>query len=98
MSPTPSRRERLVAETIANTTDWLGSWDFGIAVTGLRGLVSLGLVQHGQDWLATPYSKEEYRETVRATYERVVKDPDGIVTDLTGRLNRALGGSAPIPQ
>jgi hypothetical protein len=28
----------------------------------------------------------------------VVKDPDGIVADLTGRLNRGLGGSAPVPQ
>jgi hypothetical protein len=35
---------------------------------------------------------------VRATYERIVKDPDSIVADLTGRLNRALGGSAPIPR
>jgi hypothetical protein len=93
-----TKRLVLVAGTIAATTDWLGSWDFGIAVTGLRGLVSLRLVQHGQDWPAAPFSEEEYRETGRATYERVVKDPDGIVTDLTGRLNRALGGSAPIPQ
>jgi hypothetical protein len=35
---------------------------------------------------------------VQATYERVVKDPDAVVADLTSRLNRALGGSAPIPQ
>jgi hypothetical protein len=32
------------------------------------------------------------------TNERLVKEPDSIVIDLTGRLNRALGGSAPIPQ
>jgi hypothetical protein len=88
----------MISETIATTTDWLGNWDFGIAVTGLRGLVSASLLRHGQDWLVTPYSKEEYRETVRATYERIVKDPDSIVADLTGRLNRGLGGSAPIPR
>ena len=93
-----TKRLVLVAEIIANTTSWLGSWDFGIAVTGLRGRVSLRLVQQGQEYQAAPYSKEEYRETVRATYERVVKDPDSIVADLTGRLNRALGGAAPIPQ
>jgi hypothetical protein len=93
-----TKRLVLVAETVANTTDWLGSWDFGIAITGLRGLVSLRLLQHGQEYLAAPFSEDDYRETVRATYERVVKDPDSIVTDLTGRLNRALGGSAPIPQ
>jgi hypothetical protein len=93
-----TKRLVLVAETVANTTDWLGSWDFGVAVIGLRGLTSLHLAQHGQEWLAAPFSEDEYRETVRATYERVVKDPDAIVVDLTGRLNRALGGAAPIPQ
>jgi hypothetical protein len=41
--------------------------------------------------MAAPFSENEYRETVRATY-------DGIVADLTGRLNRGLGGSAPVPQ
>jgi len=93
-----TKRLVLVAETIANAAGWLGSWDFGVAVPGLRGRTSLRLAQHGQDYLAAPFSEEEYRETVRATYERVVKDPDSIVADLTGRLNRALGGSAPIPQ
>jgi hypothetical protein len=93
-----TKRIVLVAETIANTTGWLGSWDFGVAVTGLRGRTSLRLAQHAQEYLAAPFSESEYRETVRATYERLVKDPDSIVADLTGRLNRALGGSAPIPQ
>ncbi len=93
-----TKRIVLVAETIATTTGWLGSWDFGAAVTGLRGRTSLRLAQHGQDYLAAPFSEDGYQETVRATYERVVKDPDAIVADLTGRLNRALGGSAPIPQ
>jgi hypothetical protein len=93
-----TKRLVLIAETVAATTDWLGSWDFGVAVTGLRGLTSSHLAQHGQEWLAAPYSEDEYRETIRATYERVVKDPDSIVADLTGQLNRGLGGSAPIPQ
>ena len=62
------------------------------------GLTPFQLAAHGQEWMAAPFSKNEYRETVRATYERVVKDPDGIVADLTGRLNRGLGGSAPVPQ
>jgi hypothetical protein len=87
-----------VAEAVATTTDWLGSWDFGVAVTGLRWLTSWRPAQHHHDYLAAPFSEHDYQETVRATYERVVKDPDGIVADLTGRLNRGLGGSAPIPQ
>jgi hypothetical protein len=35
-----TKRLILIAETVANSTDWLGSWDFGVAVTGLRGLTS----------------------------------------------------------
>ena len=93
-----TKRTVLIAETIATTTGWLGSWDFGVAVTGLRGRTSLCLAQHGQDYLAAPYSEDGYQETVRATYERVAKDPDSVLADLTGRLNRALGGAAPIPQ
>jgi hypothetical protein len=34
----------------------------------------------------------------RVTYEHLAKDPDPIVEELIGRPNRALGGSAPIPQ
>jgi hypothetical protein len=93
-----TKRLVLIAETIATTTGWLGSWDFGIAIKRLRGLLSLRLVQHGQQYLATPFSEEDYQEMLRATGERVIKDADGIVADLTGRLNRALGGSAPVPQ
>jgi hypothetical protein len=87
-----------IAATVADTTDYLASWDLGIAVAGLSGLVSLRLVQRGDTWAATPYSQDDYRQTVRVTHERLVKDPDSIAEDLTGRLNRALGGSAPIPK
>jgi hypothetical protein len=93
-----TKRLVLIAATVADTADYLGPWDFGIAIVGLSGLVSLRLVQRGDTWAATPYSEEDYRETVRATHERLVKDPDSIVEGLTGRLNRALGGSAPIPK
>jgi hypothetical protein len=93
-----AKRVTLVAATVADTTGWFGSWDFGVAVTGLLGRTSWRLAQHAQGYLAAPFSEDEYLETVRATYERIVKDPDGIVADLTGRLNRALGGAAPIPQ
>jgi hypothetical protein len=93
-----TKRLVLAATTVAEATDYLGQWDFGIAVTGLRGLVSLRLVQPGHGYLAAPFSEDDYRQTVRATHERLVKDPDSVVESLTGRLNRALGGSAPIPQ
>jgi hypothetical protein len=87
-----TKRLILLATAVAETTDYLGQWDFGIAVVGLRGMVSWRRVQRG-DWDPTPFSEDDYRETVRATYEQLVKDPDSIVEDLTGRLNRALAPS-----
>jgi hypothetical protein len=91
-----TKRLVLTAATVAEATVYLGQWDFGVAVTGLRDLVSWLLMQH-IGWERTPFSDEDYRETARVTYERLVKDPDSIVEELTGPLNRALGGSAPIP-
>jgi hypothetical protein len=91
-----TKRLVLTAATVAEATVYFGQWDFGVAVTGLRDLVSWLLIQH-IGWERTPFSDEDYRETARVTYERLVKDPDSIVEELTGPLNRALGGSAPIP-
>jgi len=93
-----TKRLLLVAAAVAEAGDYLGQWDFGIAITGLRALVSSRLVQRGDTWAAAPFSEDDYRRTVRVTYERLINEPDSIVDDLTGRLNRALGGSAPVPQ
>jgi hypothetical protein len=92
-----TKRLILIAAAVAETTDYLGQWDLGIAITGLRGLVSWRLVQRGDTLTAAPFSEDGYRETARVTYERLANEPDSIVEDLTGRLNRALGGSAPVP-
>jgi hypothetical protein len=64
-----TKRLVLIAATIADTTDYLGPWDFGVAVVGLSGLVSLRLVQRAT-WAPTPYSEKYYRQTVRATHAR----------------------------
>jgi hypothetical protein len=91
-----TKRLVLTAASVAEATMYLGQWDFGVAVTGLRDHISWQLMQR-IGWERTPYSDEDYRETARVTYERLIKDPDSIVEELTGQLNRALGGSAPIP-
>jgi hypothetical protein len=92
-----TKRLVLAAATVADVAVYFGQWDFGVAVTGLRDLISWRLMQR-IGWERPPFSEEEYRETVRLTYERLVKDPDSIVEELTGQLNRALGGAAPIPK
>jgi hypothetical protein len=91
-----TKRVVLIATVVAETTSYLGAWDFGIAITNLRGRQSLSVVQTG--WEATPFSDDGYRQTTRATWKQLTTDPDAIVAELTGRLNRALGGAAPIPQ
>jgi hypothetical protein len=92
-----TKRLVLAAAAVAEATAYFGQWDLGVAVTGLRDLISLRLIQTGGED-PTPFSEDEYRETTRVTYERLTKDPDGIVEELTGQLNRALGGSSPVPQ
>jgi len=67
-----------------------------IAITRLRGCQSARLRQEGLE--GTPFSEDDYRQTVRVTHERLANEPDSIVEDLTGRLNRALGGTAPVPR
>jgi hypothetical protein len=91
--------KRLVvgAATIADTADFLGSWDLGIAIIGLGGLWSSRLVASGQSWAAAPFSESEYRQATRATGERLGQEPDSVVEELTGRLTRGLGGALEIP-
>lgn len=93
-----TKRLVLIARVVADTADYLGSWDLEIAVTRLRGLTSLRLRQHGQEWAAAPFSEADYRQTARVTHEQLGKDPDAIVAALAGRLSRALGRATPIPQ
>jgi hypothetical protein len=66
-------------------------------VVGLRGRTSYRIRQQWQDWAAVPYSEDHYRQTLRVTSERLMKDPDGIVEDLAGQLGRALGTQIEIP-
>jgi hypothetical protein len=92
-----TKRLVLVTAVVADTANYLGSWDLGVAVTKLRGLQSLTMVRAGHSLAAAPYSENDYRQTVRVTYERLTSDPDAVVEDLIGRLNRALGGAVRIP-
>lgn len=92
-----TKRLVVAATTVADTADFLGSWDLGIAIIGLRGLWSSRLVASGQTWAAAPFSESEYRQATRATGERLGQEPDSVVEELTGRLNRGLGGALEIP-
>jgi hypothetical protein len=89
-----TKRLVMAAATVGDTAGFLGSWDLGITVVGLRGLRR----SRGEnfDWDAAPYSEDDYRETTRVTHEQLTQQPDSVVQDLTGRLHRGLGGGPEI--
>jgi hypothetical protein len=89
-----TKRLVMAAVTVAEAADFSGSWDLGITVIGLRGLRRhrVGVL----DWDAEPYSDDDYRQTARATHERLTQQPDSVVEELTGRLHRGLGGGPEI--
>ncbi|MDP8930742.1 MAG: ATP-binding protein [Actinomycetota bacterium] len=93
-----TKRLMLIAGNVAETCDFRGSWDVGVAVTGLRGKLSARLWETGNRLVAAPYSEDEHFETVRVTWDELTQDPDRVVDRLLRALNLALnGGVAPIP-
>jgi hypothetical protein len=93
-----TKRLILVANTVADVTGFVGSWDLGIGVTDLRGRNSHRMRQAFQDWEDVPFSDDNYRQTARVTYERLMRDPNGILEDLVGQLGRALSTTIEISQ
>ena len=73
---------------------YLGNWQFGIAVTGLRGLRSLEMAIYNDAEFAEPYSADTYRESAVATAFEARDDPDAITHRLVDRLDRSVFGDA----
>jgi hypothetical protein len=93
-----TKRVVLSAASIAGSTQFLGSWDFGVAITRLRGTVSWETFDTFGMWSTPRYSEDNYRETTRATYEEITQEPTRVVSRLLGRFRRAFGtDSLPLP-
>ena len=92
-----TKRPVVAAATVAETADLLGSWEAGVAVVGLGGLWSSRIVASGRTWEAVSYSEGRYRQATRATGEKRIQQPKAVVEELTGRLNRGLGGATELP-
>ena len=91
-------RTVFIAQIVSEACGHFGSWDFGLAVTNLRGAVSWKVTERFLG-TAVPFSSEEYVQVARATLDEVLADPLQVATRLVGKLNRALnGGSVPLPQ
>jgi hypothetical protein len=76
------------ADRISALTGYVGTWDFAVAVTGLRGVT-----RYTQDIGAyTPaYSAEMYRQTASADTAELATDPRACAERLVSRLLRGLG-------
>jgi hypothetical protein len=77
-----------VAARITRQTDLIGTWDFAVAVTGLRGVArhTTGL---GQGYVT--YSADGYRHASSADSEELMAAPRVGADRLIGRLLRGLG-------
>lgn len=76
-----------VAARITQLTGFVGTWDFAMAVTGLRGATP-----YTQGWDAGPaYSRDEYRRAASADTPHLMSNPREVAHQLVGGLLRGLG-------
>lgn len=85
------------AGLVADKTAYFGNWEFGVAMTNMRGATSWKI--HSRLWSATlQYADDDYRAVTVATFAEVTDGRDAVVARLVGRLNRALNdGTLPLP-
>jgi len=77
-----------VAARVTEVTGYVGTWDFAVAITGLRGVT-----RHSPEWhdSAPGYSAEGYRRSTAADTPELLANQRVITDRLTGRLLRSLG-------
>ncbi len=93
-----TKRLLLIAGNVAEVCAFRGSWDLGVSVAPLRGRISFRLHTSHGGLRGVPYSEDDYTQTVRATWDELTQDTDGVVRRLLLRLNLSLNeGVAPIP-
>jgi hypothetical protein len=84
-------RAAQAAAVVSQECDFRGDWDFGLAVTDLRGAISSEALYDLQfAMVAGRYPEAGYRASTRASAGEVASAPLDIATRLTDRLNRVL--------
>jgi hypothetical protein len=79
------------ALAVSETARYLGSWDFAIAISPLRGACSWERFGHGGPLAAvTTYGADAYKASCRATNEQLTSDADSVVRELYAPLSRGL--------
>lgn len=78
-----------VARRITELTGFVGTWDMGMAATGLLGVRAAN--SNAAFANTTTYSRHHYRSTTSATTAHLVQDERLIAERLVGQLLRGLG-------
>lgn len=82
---------QLIAVVVAASEQigYLGTWGFGVAGTGMRGMHSA--VWLGNMWDGPPYTEDGFKRVTIATYGDLTQSPGMVADALVGHLTRALG-------
>jgi hypothetical protein len=99
-----TKRVVTAAKVISDECNYFDGWDFGLAVTNIKGSKSAALLGRQRGVISLmetfpSYSEQDYRQNTQATYEQLISDTDEVVEKLFGRLNRGLNqGRVSIPK
>jgi hypothetical protein len=86
-----------LASLVSAEAGVLGSWDFAVGLTGLRGAISLARFQ-ASHWSGGPaYTQDTYVNTTRAALAEIEASTGPIIDRLLGRLMRAVGADQLAP-
>ncbi len=94
---TTCRQFLALAAELSSGFGFAGSWQLGIALTGVYG--RQGTAFHGMDpnrcWSPPTYPEQEYRRTTGASVRELQENPGRVAERLLGRLVRSFADGAP---
>jgi len=79
-----------LASGVSQAAGYLGSWDFGVGVTGIKGAKSYARFERNH-FAGPSYSGDKYTMTSRASLAEIETDSGPVLERLLGRLIRAIG-------
>lgn len=79
-----------LSERVSKTAGYMGSWDFGVGMTGLKGAISYSRYSLNH-WAGPSYTEDKYTATTRASLTQIEASTGPVVERLLGRMMRAIG-------
>lgn len=79
-----------LASGISQAAGYLGSWDFGVGVTGIKGAKSYSRFER-REFVGPSYTADKYTLTTRASLADIEVGTGPVLERLFGRLIRAIG-------